>query len=383
MRREQPSLQLSPQKVRYAGFVILLVAFTAVLFLAAPLVWSVLQLLIIVSLLSLALETPVGWLVQRRVPRWSAVVFIMLLALLVVGIAVYFLIPPLMLQAQAFMTLLPRTWAQVGEQTGRYLHRFPEVERALDLQYAWRFFVPGDRGALFGVVRGVFASAIGGVASVILTTVMTFYILLDPWPVVYGLRGLFPMEWWTTLDRIATAAAVRLRAWVVGIFLLATIVGAMDYLALLLINAFSPRDIPFILLFAIIGAVLELIPIIGPIMAAIIPALVGFAIDPVLGLLVLGAFTLVQQIENNLLAPVVMHTVIKLHPVSLIVAIVLLTGLFGFFGAVIAVPTAAVLKVLYDEWYYPLVHHGREPQAPPTDAEVLPEVDVDGSAHGE
>jgi predicted PurR-regulated permease PerM len=60
-----------------------------------------------------------------------------------------------------------------------------------------------------------------------------------------------------------------------------------------------------------------------------------------------------------------MNRAVQLHPVTLLFMLVILSGLFGLFGALIAVPVASVLKVLYDEWYYPLIHQGKHPMHAP------------------
>ena len=359
-------LQLDPQRTRFAAFTIALVAFTIILFLTAPLIWSVLQIFIIAGLLALALDPLVHWQVQRRVPRWAATIDLLLLVVLVVSLTLYFLVPPLVRQFQQFIADAPTLWEQISRQAGTTLHRFPTVEQALRLD---RFVSEALRGAgaWVAAAQTIFASAVGAFTAVILIFVTAFYTLLNPWPLLYGIRGLFPQEWWPTIDRITSESARRIRSWVLAVIVLGIVIGLMDYLALALINFFFDPDIPFILFFAILGGLLEVVPVIGPIIAAILPSLVAFAIHPVLGLLVLGSYFIIQQLENNFIAPLILHKAVQIHQVSLIFALVVLSGIFGVFGAIIAVPVASVIKVLYDEWYYPLAHHGHHPEPAPVE----------------
>lgn len=360
-------LQLDPQRTRFATFVMLLVALLVAVFFAAPLVWSVLQIFIIAFLIALALDGPVRWQVRRGVPRWAAALNLLLLLLVALVAIASFLIPPLIAQAREFLNGLPVLWANTTRQLAVLLHRFPGARDALDINRFMATVFTGA-GSWITTARSIFATAFGALAGSILIFITVLYSLLDPWPLLYGVRGLFPKGWWSTIDRLASHIAVRLRAWVTGIFILSVLVGLLDYLALWLINLFYEPGVPFILFFAILGAILEFIPFVGPILVTAIAGLVALSVSPMTALLVIIAFTLIQQIEGNLLSPLVFHSTMKLHPVSLLFALVVLTGLFGIFGALIAAPVTAVIKVLYDEWYYPLGHEDEHPALPPNDA---------------
>ncbi|MHB0937048.1 MAG: AI-2E family transporter [Armatimonadota bacterium] len=357
-------LRLDAGRVKFAAFIIVLAVLIVVLVLFLRAIWSVLQIFIIAGLVVLTLDWLVEWLVLHRVPRWAASLVILLIFFTVVGLFVFFLIPPMVTQFQGLIAELPGAWARTVDRWGTLLERSPTFRQAFDPGTFLANLLRGA-GTWAQAARTVFTTAVGAFTAAILIFVVTFYTLLNPWPLVYGLRGLFPEAWWSTIDCLAHEIAVRIRGWAVGTFVLSLVIGVLDYVALLLINAFSPEDIPFILFFAIFGGLMEVVPIIGPIAAAILPALVAFSISPLLGVFVLLAFFVIQQLENHILAPMIMHRAVHLHPVSLIFALVVMSTLFGIFGAVIAVPVASIVKVLYDEWYYPLMHEGKKPGMPP------------------
>jgi len=366
-------LRLNERWVKLAAFVIVLVAFAVLLFFFIRAIWSVLQIFIITGLVVLALDWFVEQLVSRRIPRWAATLIILLVFILTIGLFVLLIIPPMVSQFEEFIAALPDLWARLIARLGVLLARFPALGRNFDLQ-AFIIGLTRDVGSWVQAATTVFTTAIGAFTTTILIIVISFYMLLNPWPLLYGIRGLFPETWWPAIDRLAHEIAVRLRGWVVGTFVLGLAIGLLDYIALLLINLFSTERIPFILFFAIIGGLLEIVPIIGPIIAAVLPALVAFSINPLLGVFVLLAYFVIQQLENNLLAPYIMHRAVHMHPVSLIFALIVMSTLFGVFGAVIAVPVASIFKVLYDEWYYPLMHGGKKPGPPPR--EGPPEIAV-------
>lgn len=349
------------RRVRFSVLVIALAALAVVLFLIAPALRAVLPIAVIAVLIILPLDSVVQWLTRRGLPRWAAVTQVMVLLLFTAVIMIAFLAPPLIAQGQQFIASAPALWTQIVLQLTHITTRFPALEHVLKPD---QFITSLISGAEFWVdtARSVFTSTISVVASTLLILVITFYTLLNPRPLLYGLRGLFPASWWGTLERIAVASAAYIRAWALGTLALSVIIGILDYMALLLINVIFMHDVPFIVLFAILGGMLEVLPVIGPAIAAILPTLVGMAIDPALGITVLAAFLLIQQLENLVIGPLVFQRAVHLHPVSLIVTLLILSALFGIFGAVIAVPVASVVKVLYDVWYYPLLHHGESPQ---------------------
>ena len=352
-------------RLRFAALVILLAAFVYLLFLIAPLVWAVIQIAIIVLFVCLALDPFVHFLVSFGSPRWAAVLLTILVLVLLFGLLIWFLIPPLVAQVEQFINDLPGFWAEFVRWFNAVTTRIPSLSGQIDTSQLPYQVLAGVRS--FGsLVRTIFTTTVGLVAAVILITVTTIYALLNPWPLLLGLRGLFPKDWWSTIDHTAGTIAQKIQWWVIGTIALGIFIGALDYIGLLIINIIFEPDIPFIFLFAVIGGVLEFVPVIGPLLAGAIPTLVALAIDPSMALAVVLAYVVIQQIENHIAVPLIMHKAVNLHPVTLIFALIIMTGLFGIFGALIAVPTASTVKVLYDDWYYPLTHHGERPIPSPT-----------------
>jgi predicted PurR-regulated permease PerM len=126
-----------------------------------------------------------------------------------------------------------------------------------------------------------------------------------------------------------------------GQLLVAFIVGALSSLGLLII------DLPFWLLIGMVAGFFNLIPLIGPYIGAIPGIVIALTTrEPITALWVAAIMAGVQQIDNHFISPLVMQRVVKLHPVMVMVALLLGGTLFGFFGLLVAVPTAAVLKIL-------------------------------------
>ncbi|MEK9175583.1 MAG: AI-2E family transporter, partial [Patescibacteria group bacterium] len=129
----------------------------------------------------------------------------------------------------------------------------------------------------------------------------------------------------------------KIGRWLQGQFLLGVLVGVMVFLMLMILN------VPHASILALLAAVFEIIPIFGPIMAAIPAIAIASLQSTTLGLLVLGLFVIVQQIENHLIYPLVVRKTIGVPPLLVVLAVVVGAKLGGFFGILLSVPIAAVL----------------------------------------
>jgi predicted PurR-regulated permease PerM len=114
--------------------------------------------------------------------------------------------------------------------------------------------------------------------------------------------------------------------------------------------------IPYAHLWGVLAGLFEAIPTIGPILSAVPPILVALTISPTKALWVAGLYFLIQQLESNILVPLVMANKVRLHPITLLFFLLMMASFLGIFGALIATPLAAVIKVLYMELYYHRLH---------------------------
>jgi predicted PurR-regulated permease PerM len=188
-------------------------------------------------------------------------------------------------------------------------------------------------GAVFGVLGGLF-----GLFTIL---ILTFYLLVEGESLRNTLVRLFPRE-----RRAEAAAASRditekVSAWLGGQLLLAAIIGTTSAIGLWFLG------IPFFYVLALISAVGELIPVVGPILAAIPAVAVAASVSWNKVLLVVIFFVVQQQIENHVLVPKIMQRQVGISPVTVIISLLIGGRLLGITGALLAVPTAAILQVLF------------------------------------
>jgi hypothetical protein len=116
--------------------------------------------------------------------------------------------------------------------------------------------------------------------------------------------------------------------------------------------AFWLIGVPHAFALAVLAGFFELVPYVGPILAAVPPMLVAMAVDPSLIVWVLIAAIAVQVLENNVLVPMIMDNAVGVHSVVSLLALVAFTDLFGAIGMILAVPLAAILQVIFERWVF-------------------------------
>jgi predicted PurR-regulated permease PerM len=194
-------------------------------------------------------------------------------------------------------------------------------------------------------VRPFLSSTASALAAVLLVTFLAIYIAAEPKTYHAGLMHLFPHRARERAGEVLTATGVVLRKWLVTQLIGMVIIGAVSVGVLMLL------DVQGALALGVVAGLLEFVPFIGPIIAAIPAIAMAFLDSPEKALYVAGAYLVIQQLESNLLMPLLMKQGLRLPPVITIMAQGVMALLFGFVGILVAVPLAAAVivpvKMLY------------------------------------
>jgi predicted PurR-regulated permease PerM len=191
-------------------------------------------------------------------------------------------------------------------------------------------------------VSGLFLKTLFAIAAVL---VLTFYWTLD------GQRTIRSLLLWLPLPRrqgardFISEAENRVGAFVVGQLLLSTSIGVMALAVYLLL------DLPYAFGLAIVAGVMELIPFLGPVLGALPAVIVAYSVDPTMAIWVVVATIFIQQLENNLLVPRIMKRSVGVNPLVTMLAILAFGLLFGVAGALVAIPMAAILQLVFERFY--------------------------------
>lgn len=172
--------------------------------------------------------------------------------------------------------------------------------------------------------------------------VITFYLLMER-EKIEDFASSFSPDRQVQIKRLIGKIEYKLGAWLRGQIILSIFVGVLYYIGLTILG------VEFALPLAILGALLEIIPIIGPIIAAIPAVLIGLTVSPLLAALVAGLYLAIQQVESHVVVPQVMRRAVGLNPILVILAVTIGARLLGIGGALLAVPIAVVIQVILQE----------------------------------
>ena len=291
----------------------------------------------------------------RRVPRALLILLVYLVGTLVLVELLLLLIGPLVEQVRAFIKDAPGYVDDLNARLAELLGWWNRLDLPADVKEAIDKAIAdllANIGSIIpGILRPVFSSVLGFVGSVfgyLIIPVWTFWILKDRPAIVRGFDRAVPAAW--RADTWATLGIVRrvFGSWVRGQLVLGLVVGVGTFIGLLALGAFvDPVFSRYAVLLAVIAGVLELLPVIGPIIAAIPAVLLG-ATAGVPGLVAaLVLYLAIQQLENNLLVPKIQGDATNLHPAVVLFSLILGAAIAGLLGAILALPIAATLRDLY------------------------------------
>jgi len=302
---------------------------------SAVLVWLFIQikeiiLLIFISLmLSLALAPFVEFLGKKRIPRGLAILIIYTILIAILALVGIVALPPVIVQTTQFINSLPQILSNLGE--------VPILNRiTTDLN---NFLAEQFIGASGNVIK-VTVGAFSGIISTVSLLVFTAYLLLD----LDNLREAFlfflPQKPQKEAAKVLKEIEYKLGTWLRGEFILMCLVGGITYLGLLLLGVKYAAPL------ALIAGLLEIVPMIGPVISAVPGVIVGFSISPMTGLGVLAVYIGVQQLENNFIVPKVMQKAIGFNPLITLLALLIGGKLFGVVGALLSVPLTLIIVIV-------------------------------------
>lgn len=334
---------------RVVTFAVFLVLFVVLSVLAIGRITHVIELFVIGLLIAMAINPMVAWLERRGVRRAVSVGVLVLILFGGFVAAMVALAPMLVEQSAHLVRDFPKYSARMQDYADLVQKRFPSVDVS---QVTARVQDTVEQNLL--VIQSQAASVLTASATWVFETVLVVFIvvffLLEPGSLIRGMRGLFPDAWQTEVQRIGELAVGKVNAWIQGTLILMLSIAVASTIGLLAL------DIPYALLWGVLAGLLEAVPTIGPILSAIPPILVALTISPTQALWVAILYLVIQQIESNILVPIVMANKVRLHPITLLFFLLMMASFLGIFGAIIATPLAAVIKVIYMERYYHRLH---------------------------
>jgi len=303
--------------------------------------------ILITVIIAIPLALVADKLEERGIPRFLGALAALLGSFAVIAALMALVIPPFVDQTQEFVDAVPDTIeeleagigdafgvsnAEVGQNVQEFLQRYTE-----------------DPGSLVGPLAQIGLSVVGILGALIFMLLTAYYIAINPQPLIRGMFSLFPPGRRDAANEITLRLRAAWVGWLQGVLVDMVVTGVLLYLGLTLIG------LDFAIFFAVFSAFLVVIPYFGAVIGAVPVVLFALADSPTKALLALIVYVVVQQIEGNVIIPLVMAQRVKLHPALIAIGVILVGQLFGFIGLFVAVPILSAVVILIDEvWVKPI-----------------------------
>jgi len=279
-----------------------------------------------------AMRPVVAQLMARKIPRALAVGIVYLVFIFTFLSLVWLIIPPIIIETGSLIQSLPSVIQNISPDTSKLIN-FSELSR----------YIPDATNNIFGLITLIFSN----VLFVMATLFFGLYFLLEDNMIGTFLNRYSNSKKATKIIRIVSSAEKRMSSWFWGEIALMTIVGTLTYIGLTIIG------IKYALPLAVLAGLLEVVPNLGPTISAIPAIILGFGISYFTGFSALALYIIVQQLENNVIVPIIMKRAVGINPI--ITLIVLLAGgrIGGVLGVLLAIPIFLFVETILHEFIAP------------------------------
>jgi predicted PurR-regulated permease PerM len=313
--------------------------------------WHVLTWILIAMVLATALNPAVAAFERRGMKRGWASTLVFGLAMTFVTAIGFLVIPPLAVQVSDFVLAVPDFIDDVVAGRGPLGFLQDEyqivdrIREAIDAEGAAGVLGLGEFG--LDLVRSVVTTVVGIVTIVFLT----YFMLLEGPRTTHLFLELLPTTIRVRFERVANEIYRTIAGYVTGNLFISLVAGVTSAVVLFAVGS------DYAIALALVVAILDLIPLAGATLAAIIVTTIAFLDDPVpAGIVVLVYFIVYQQIENHLLQPLVYGRTVQLSPLAVLIAVLIGAQLAGVLGALGAIPVAGTIQVVLLDY----LRHRRE-----------------------
>jgi predicted PurR-regulated permease PerM len=345
---DERELKISPAQVAYRT---VLLAAGLLLF---GLLFRQLVTLLLAMLVTIIIAIPLAAAAKRleryRIPRPAGALIALLAGVGTIALIIYLLIPPFVDQTNQFVDDVPsivkdlekvyadvtgQSTGEVGDKVQNFFERYTE-----------------DPDRFIGPLTSIGLNVAGILGALVLILITSYYMAIRPDPLVNGLVRLAPPPRREHIRFVLGRIRQSWIGWMEGVVIDMFVTFVMLYVALTIVG------LDFAIFFAVLSALLVVVPYFGAIAGAVPPVLFALTDSPGKAILVLGAYILVQQLESNVTIPIIMAQRVRLHPAVIAIGVVVVGQLFGFIGLFVAVPILSLIIIAVEEFWVKPIEEG-------------------------
>lgn len=296
-----------------------------------------LVVLFLAIVISSALDAPLNYLENKKIPRLLGILFIFIATFSIFILLLYTIIPIVSIEFKDLSVNLDKienTFSSVFgivSPIGKMDFNFNSIANIL---------FPSGASSTFGLIPTVFENAILAIAAI----VISFYLALYRDGVENFLRAVLPLSYENYAIDVFHRARKKIGKWLEGQLFLSIVIAILTGVGLKILG------VNYGLVLGLIAGMLEIIPFVGPLIAGFLAFLVATSQSFVLGVYVIVLFVIIQQLESHLLVPVVMRKTTGIHPVIVVLSILAGSQLGGFIGVILSIPVVVILQELVEDF---------------------------------
>lgn len=327
MKQKKQTIEISFNTILKALAVIFLIGL-------AYFIKDILAIVFFALIVASAVNVPVGWLKKYHIPRTIAVIITYVFTIVLLGLILALTITPLASELKQFSEFIPRITSKLSSGIDVFKNVTEGQSQIQEFFLTLSQKLNQLRINLFSLTGNV----VGRITSFVIVFILSFYLAIEEKGVRKFIRAITPKNKGDYAISLWERGQRKLSRWLGAELLLGFVVGVMTFIGLTIIQ------VPYALVLAILAGLFELIPTVGPILSAIPAVIIAFIKSPLLALITIILYIVVQQLENNLLVPKIMQKTVGLNPVVTILVLLIGFKLAGFTGMILAIPITMLIN---------------------------------------
>jgi predicted PurR-regulated permease PerM len=311
---------------------ILKVVTAAILFYIIYLVRDILILSIFALIISILFNPIIDFLQKRKIPRVVAVILVYIGIFGIISVLMYSLASLFIVEIQRFSQVFPEYFEKVSPPLKSLgIKAFEDIESFIE-------FLNKSAETIATSFLGAVSAIFGGIFATIYVVTIAIFLSLEEKGVEKTLTFLFPKKYEVYVLNLWERCQKKVSGWFLGRILASVFVGGVSYFAFLIL------DVKYPLTLGLLAGVLNFIPVIGPIITGVLVFVIISLSSLLKAIFALVAFTLIQQLENNILTPLLTKRFVDISPVIVLISLVIGGELLGILGAILAIPLTGILS---------------------------------------
>jgi predicted PurR-regulated permease PerM len=324
--------------------ILLILAIFAVIWFIQKIAW-VIGIIIIATLIVYSISPLSSYLTRKGMPHSLSVMAVYGLLLLSVLLFFYFLIPTMLEELRALASYLSTDYRYLLPDL---IHQFDELLAHDSLNQALEeaaLNLPNMMQQAVLTITGITGNIFSMLTEVVIILFLVYYLLRDLRPIKRSIIQLFPSNWRKEATHVLEIIDLKVGAYLRGNILRCCLVGVLTGTVMAIIG------MPFALMLGILAGVLNIIVYVGPYLAGIPAVFLALAPDTPHPFLIIIIYMIIQALDGFVFVPLLLGRAVDLRPFTVIVSLLIGGVLLGFIGILLAIPTAATLKVIIYHYY--------------------------------